>query len=68
MPASDTKWYFCSDIPMPGYCCGSCHEDAEHGYLLIQIDEDDGVIVEICCAVSSWLEGREPALEVADAL
>jgi len=38
----------CSDYP--GDCCGSCHDDVEYGYPLLEVyDKEGSMVAEVCC-------------------
>lgn len=38
----------CSDYP--GDCCGSCHDDVEYGYRLLEVyDKEQKLIAMVCC-------------------
>jgi hypothetical protein len=62
--AAGRKYLYCGDFydmeEWPG-CCVSCHEDnEEYGYGLCSA-EIDGMEVECCCKVSTWIGETQKA-------
>ncbi len=55
-----TYCHSCHDLRAIGLeipaCCESCHDDADAGHDLCEVNHVSGDYLHVCCAISQWVE------------